>query len=214
MDAGVARSVPERATPSSREHDPMATALIVVDVQNDFCPGGSLAVDGGDAVAAGITAHLDAADMYDMVVATMDWHPPFDAAAPASFDHFAVEPNFVTTWPVHCVQDTPGAAFHPALSLPDDAVVVRKGRVTAAYSGFEGVADDGTPLPALLAAKGVSAVDVVGLATDHCVRATALDARAAGLQVRVLLPLVAGVAPDTTARALDELRIAGVELVS
>lgn len=203
----------ERATPSSREHDDMTTALIVVDVQNDFCPGGALGVDGGDAVAAGITAHLDAADLYDVVVATMDWHPPFDSAAPEAFEHFAVAPNFVTTWPVHCVQDTPGAAFHPALSLPDDVVLVRKGRTTAAYSGFEGFTDDGTPLPAVLQAAGVSSVDVVGLATDHCVRATALDARAAGLQVRVLLPLVAGVAPDTTARALDEMRAAGVELV-
>lgn len=191
----------------------MTTALIVVDVQNDFCPGGAMGVDGGDAVAAGITAHLDAADLYDVVVATMDWHPPFDPAVPDAFDHFAVEPNFATTWPVHCVQDTPGAAFHPALALPDDAVLVRKGRTTAAYSGFEGFTDDGTPLPAVLQAAQVSSVDVVGLATDHCVRATALDARAAGLHVRVLLPLVAGVAPDTTARALDELRAAGVELV-
>lgn len=191
----------------------MKTALIVVDVQNDFCPGGSLAVEGGDGVAAGITALVDAADTYDLVVATMDWHPPFDASAPPSFEHFAAEPDFVTTWPVHCVQDTPGAAFHPALALPDDAVIVRKGRTTAAYSGFEGATDDGTALPALLQAAAIDAVDVVGLATDHCVRATALDARAAGLHVRVLLPLVAGVAPDTTARALDELRAAGVELV-
>lgn len=188
-----------------------ARALIVVDVQHDFCPGGSLAVAGGDEVAAGITALLADDAGYDVVVATMDWHPPFDPAAP--FPHFALEPDFATTWPVHCVHDTHGAAFHAALVLPPDATVVRKGRHTAAYSGFEGATDDGRTLTEVLHQRGVEQVDVVGLATDHCVRATALDAVAAGLSVRVLLPLVAGVAPDTTATALDELRAAGVALV-
>jgi len=188
-----------------------ARALIVVDVQHDFCPGGSLAVAGGDEVAAGITALLADDPGYDVVVATMDWHPPFDPAAP--FAHFAVEPNFATTWPVHCVQDTHGAAFHDALVLPPATTIVRKGRHTAAYSGFEGSADDGRTLTEVLRERDISEVDVVGLATDHCVRATALDAVAAGLAVRVLLPLVAGVAPDTTSAALEELRAAGVALV-
>jgi nicotinamidase/pyrazinamidase len=190
----------------------MATALIVVDVQRDFCPGGSLAVAGGDVVAERVAARLKAhGDDYDVVVATMDWHPTPDAAG--SFAHFAEQPDYVTTWPVHCVAGSPGAELHPRLTLPPDTVIVRKGQRGAAYSGFEGFTDDEIPLAEALRARRVVAVDVVGLATDHCVRATALDALAAGFAVRVLLPMVAGVAADTTQRALDELRAAGVELV-
>ena len=193
----------------------MGRAMIVVDVQNDFCPGGSLAVDGGDAVAAGISRRLaDAGAHYDLVVATADWHPDAGEAAAIGFDHFADQPDFVDTWPAHCVRDTPGAAFHPALALPADAVVVRKGHSSAAYSGFEGHDESGSSLAEVLRRADVTEVDVVGLATDHCVRATALDAVAAGLSVRVLLPLTAGVAPDTTAAALDELAGAGVELAA
>ena len=190
----------------------MPRALIVVDVQNDFCPGGTLAVDGGDRVAAAITAWL-AADghRYDLVVATRDWHPS-PAQAP-DFAHFADEPDWVDTWPRHCVAGTPGAEPHPSLVLPADAVVVRKGQVAAAYSGFEGYDGAGTPLAELLARRSIDAVDVVGLATDHCVRATALDARALGLAVDVRADLVAGVAPATTDRALAELRAAGVVVV-
>jgi nicotinamidase/pyrazinamidase len=169
-------------------------ALIIVDVQSDFCEGGSLAVDGG----ADVAARIDAAG-YDVVVATQDFH-----VDPG--EHF-------TEWPPHCVAGTRGADFHPNLDTAAIDAVFRKGADRAAYSGFEGAADDGTALAAYLRARDVTAVDVVGLATDHCVRATALDAAAEGFTTRVLLDLCAGVAPDTTAAALDELGDAGVELV-
>ncbi|GAB3669591.1 nicotinamidase [Actinocorallia lasiicapitis] len=182
----------------------MSRALIIVDVQNDFCEGGSLPVGGGSDVAAAISAHV-AASGYDHVVATRDFH--LDPGA-----HFAAEPDYVTTWPPHCVIGTPGADFHPALALGPIEAVFSKGRESAAYSGFEGFHDDGTPLAEWLAEHDVTAVDVVGIATDHCVRATALDAAREGLATTVLLDLTAGVAPATTEVALDDLRAAGVTL--
>src|SRR5438067_7149775 len=151
----------------------MAKALIVVDVQNDFCEGGSLPVAGGAAVAARISEHI-AAGGYDHVVATRDYH--VDPGA-----HFSPEPNFVDTWPVHCVAGTPGASFHPELDVSGVQAVFSKGRNAAAYSGFEGADRDGVSLADWLAGKDVDTVDVVGIATDHCVRATALDAVRAGL---------------------------------
>ena len=184
-------------------------ALLVVDVQNDFCEGGSLAVTGGARVAADITRWIAGhGQEYAALVATADWHED-----PGS--HFAAEPDYVDTWPPHCVAGSPGAAFHPAVAAALDGAdaVVRKGQRAAAYSGFEGYAEDGSDLRQWLAGRRVSAVDVVGIATDHCVRATALDAAAAGLHTRVLLGLTVGVAADTTARALRELPDAGVELV-
>jgi nicotinamidase/pyrazinamidase len=179
-------------------------ALIVVDVQNDFCEGGSLAVAGGAAVAAAISAHVRERG-YDHVVATRDHH-----VDPGS--HFSATPDFVDTWPVHCRAGTPGASFHPELDVAPLEAVFSKGEYVAAYSGFQGAESGGTGLAAWLAERGVDAVDVVGIATDHCVRATALDAAAAGLRTRVLLDLCAGVAPESTERALDALRAAGVEL--
>lgn len=189
----------------------MPRALIVVDVQRDFCPGGSLAVQGGDQVAARITQWVteDRAD-YAAVVATMDWHPA--PGGPRPFDHFSEAPDYVNTWPPHCVQGTPGAALHPSLALPGSTIVVRKGQDAAAYSGFQGHDDEGNPLAAILERRGIDAVDVVGLATDHCVRATALDARALGLSVRILTEMIAGVDPDASARALQELRSTGVTI--
>lgn len=191
----------------------MRRALVVVDVQNDFCPGGSLAVTGGDDVAERVSQWIadPSAEHYELVVATTDWHPsPEDVP---DFSHFSAQPDFVRTWPVHCVAGTHGAAFHPALTLPDTAVIVRKGQHAAAYSGFEGTDSEGTTLAGLLERASIDAVDVVGLATDYCVRATALDARRLGYAVRVLAPMVAGVAEATTATALDEMRAAGVEVV-
>lgn len=189
----------------------MRRALIVVDVQNDFCPGGSLAVATGDTVASRITEWSQAGtERYELVVATMDWHP-----APGevpSFGHFAAQPDFATTWPAHCVHDTPGARLHPSLVLPPGSVVVRKGQTDAAYSGFEGHDDTQRSLAEILVSERIAAVDVVGLATDHCVKATAVDAKASGLSVRVLTSMVAGVAPETTDRALDEMRMAGIEI--
>lgn len=191
----------------------MGRALIVVDVQNDFCPGGSLAVEGGDRVAADISAWLaGGTEHYDLVVATQDWHPLADDVP--DFDHFASDPDYATTWPVHCCHDTPGAELHPALTLPEGTVRVRKGQSAAAYSGFEGRTDAGAELADVLHDAGIDHLDVVGLATDHCVRATALDGARLGFDVRVLGSLAAGVAPDTTDAAIDEMRQAGVTVTA
>ena len=183
----------------------MARALVVVDVQNDFCEGGSLAVAGGAAVAAAISAHVRAhAADYAHVVATRDHH-----VDPGG--HFAEQPDYLETWPAHCVVGTDGAELHPQLEREPIEAVFDKGEHAAAYSGFEG-RSEGVPLASWLRAHGVDAVDVVGIATDHCVRATALDAVAQGFATRVLLPLTAGVSEATTDAALEQLRTAGVEL--
>ena len=184
----------------------MSRALIVVDVQNDFCEGGSLGVTGGAAVAARIGALALSGD-YDHVVATRDVH-----VDPG--DHFSDEPDFRTSWPPHCLTGTPGASFHPALDVTPIEAVFDKGAYTSAYSGFEGShrGETGMPLAEWLAARGVRTVHVVGLATDHCVRATALDAARHALATTVLLEHCAGVAEETTAAALEELRAAGVTI--
>ncbi|MBB5957526.1 nicotinamidase/pyrazinamidase [Saccharothrix tamanrassetensis] len=182
----------------------MTKALIVVDVQNDFCEGGSLAVAGGAAVAAAISAHV-AAGGYDHVVATRDYH-----VDPGG--HFSETPDYVDSWPVHCVAGTAGASFHPELDVTAVEAVFSKGAYAAAYSGFEGAAGGGEGLTDWLRARHVDRVDVVGIATDHCVRATALDAAAAGFDTTVLLGLTAGVAQPTVDAALDRLRDAGVAL--
>src|SRR4051794_29974544 len=181
----------------------MTRALVVVDVQNDFCEGGSLAVAGGAAVAAAITERLRAGG-WDHVVATRDHH-----VDPGG--HFAEHPDFLETWPAHCVVGTGGVELHPNLDRGPIEAVFDKGEYAAAYSGFEGRAD-GVPLADWLRGDGGDAVDVVGIATDHCVRAPALDAVAAGFAPRVLLPLTAGVAEASTEAALGQLRTAGVEL--
>lgn len=184
-------------------------ALIVVDVQNDFCEGGSLPVAGGSGVAAAISEYVAAhRDDYAAVVATKDFH--VDPGA-----HFAAEPDFVDSWPVHCVVGTAGADPHPAIDTSAVDAWFTKGETAAAYSGFEGATDAGDDRVGLaqwLRERGVETVDVVGIATDHCVRATALDAVANGFATRVLLGLTAGVAPATTDAALDQLRRAGAEL--
>ncbi|TWF76097.1 nicotinamidase/pyrazinamidase [Pseudonocardia hierapolitana] len=179
-------------------------ALVVVDVQNDFCEGGSLAVDGGAAVAAAISGHMRTAS-YDHVVATRDHH--VDPGA-----HFSATPDFVASWPPHCRAGTPGASFHPGLDVAPIEAVFSKGEHAAAYSGFEGAEPGGSGLTDWLRARGVDSVDVVGIATDHCVRATALDAAKAGFTTTVLLDLCAGVSPATTERALKEMQAAGVQL--
>ncbi|MDI3421283.1 isochorismatase family protein [Streptomyces luteolus] len=189
----------------------MRRALIVVDVQNDFCEGGSLAVAGGADVAAAVTDLIGqaAGAGYQHVVATRDHH-----IAPG--DHFSDHPDFAQSWPAHCVAGTEGVGFHPnfAPAVASGAVdaVFDKGAYTAAYSGFEGADENGTPLARWLRLREVTEVDVVGIATDHCVRATALDAAREGFRTKVLLDLTAGVAEASTERALGELREAGVEL--
>nr|WTB31543.1 isochorismatase family protein [Streptomyces sp. NBC_00830] len=188
----------------------MHRALIVVDVQNDFCEGGSLAVAGGADVAAAITDLIGEAPAgYRHVVATRDNH-----VDPG--DHFSEHPDFEYSWPAHCVAGTEGVGFHPnfAPAVASGAVdaVFDKGAHAAAYSGFEGLDENGVGLARWLRDRGVTEVDVVGIATDHCVRATALDAAREGFTTHVLLDLTAGVAPATTGQALEELRGAGVEL--
>lgn len=180
-------------------------ALIIVDAQNDFCEGGSLAVDGGAAVVRKINALLTGGHGYDHVVATKDYH-----LDPGS--HFSDHPDYVNSWPRHCVAGSPGAEFHPDLDTAAIEAVFRKGAYAAAYSGFEGSAD-GVSLADWLRARGVAEVDVVGIATDYCVLATAEDARRAGFGTRVLVGLTAGVAPESTAAALARMSSAGVELV-
>ncbi|MGM7679529.1 isochorismatase family protein [Microbacterium sp. A94] len=188
----------------------MTRALLIVDVQNDFTEGGALAVVGGDAVASGVAAFLTSkAGDYDVIVASRDWHD----ATGDNGGHFAENPDFIDTWPVHCVAGTDGAEYDPLLVT--DAVThhVRKGQGVPAYSMFEGVTDDGSAVAAVLAERGVLSADIVGIATDHCVRASALDTIAHGVHVRVLTDLVAGVGADSSAAALAELAHAGAELL-
>ncbi|WP_431805402.1 isochorismatase family protein [Microbacterium paraoxydans] len=188
----------------------MSRALLIVDVQNDFTEGGALAVDGGDAVAAAVSAYLSAhADDYDVIIASRDWHD----ASGDNGGHFSASPDFVDSWPAHCVAGTDGAEYDPLLDTTAVTHHVRKGQGVPAYSLFEGVTDDGDTAGAVLTAAGVVSADVVGIATDHCVRASALDAIAHGVRVRVLTDLIAGVAAAPSAAALAELAHAGAELV-
>ena len=180
-------------------------ALLIVDVQNDFCEGGSLAVDGARGVVRAINALLSGRHGYDHVVATKDYH-----VDPGT--HFAAHPDYVDSWPRHCVAGTGGADFHPALDTDPIEAVFYKGAHEAAYSGFEGESD-GVRLAEWLRARGVDEVDIVGIATDYCVRETAADAVREGFTTRVLVDLTAGVAPGSTEKAIDEMRWRGVELV-
>jgi nicotinamidase/pyrazinamidase len=191
----------------------MTRALIVVDVQNDFCEGGSLAVEGGARVAGDIWELLhhwarrdDQAPAYDVVVASKDHH--IDPG-----HHWSKDPDYVETWPVHCQVGTDGEAFHPNLDpQPFDAIFL-KGEHQAAYSAFEGRTVDGDGLAPWLRAQGVDSVDVCGIATDYCVRATALDSRREGFETRLLSALSAGVAPESTRAALAEMTTAGITVV-
>ncbi|MFV0532984.1 MAG: isochorismatase family protein [Cumulibacter sp.] len=184
---------------------PNTTALIIVDVQNDFCEGGALAVSGGTQVARDVNG-LVADAGYAHVLATRDAH--IDPGA-----HFSDTPDFVDTWPRHCVVGTNGASFHPDLVIGPIEATFDKGAYEAAYSGFEGADEHGTSLAQWLRTAGCDAVDVVGIATDHCVRATALDAAAAGFRTRVLVDYTVGVAPESTQRALAEMVAAGIDVV-
>jgi nicotinamidase/pyrazinamidase len=182
----------------------MTLAIVVVDVQNDFCEGGSLAVAGGTEVARAITARLGEGG-FEHAVATRDHHIEPGA-------HFSDDPDYVDSWPAHCVVGTNGVALHPDFDTRAIEAVFDKGEYAAAYSGFEAV-HDGVPLDEWLRGHGVDMVEIVGIATDHCVRATALDAARLGFATRVRLDLTAGVAAPTVDRALEQLRDAQVELV-
>ncbi|MHA7142156.1 isochorismatase family protein [Arthrobacter sp. Sr33] len=206
----------------------MTRALIIVDVQNDFCEGGSLAVDGGADLASLLSDFIDEqGGEFDHIVATQDWH--IDPGA-----HFSQTPDFLHSWPVHCVADSKGSRFHPDLDTENVEAVFRKGQFEAAYSGFEGVlapedevptgeqklgalaegsTEDPVTLDDWLREREVDEVAVVGLATDFCVKATALDAVAAGYTTSVLVRYTRGVHPDGVETTLEELEEAGVELV-
>ena len=171
-------------------------ALLIVDVQNDFCEGGSLGVIGGQSVAHAITEFLATPRDYAHIVATKDFH-----ISPG--DHF---------WPPHCVVGTAGADFHPEFDPAAVEAVFTKGGYSAAYSGFEGTDEAGTPLSDWLRQRKVDEVDIVGIATDYCVVATATDAVEAGFSTRVLLDLTAGVAEESSTRAVADMRAAGVEV--
>jgi nicotinamidase/pyrazinamidase len=182
-------------------------ALVVVDVQKDFCEGGSLTVTGGADLAAAISDYLaDGAD-YDHVVATQDQH--IDPG-----DHFSDHPDYASSWPPHCRANSVGAQFHPSLDAGRFDAVFGKGAYDAGYSGFSGRDDHGTLLADWLRQRQVDQVDVVGIATDHCVRETAQDAVREGMTTRVLLDLTTGVSEESTAAAIEALRTAGVALLS
>jgi nicotinamidase/pyrazinamidase len=180
-------------------------ALIIADVQNDFCEGGSLEVTGGSAVAHRISELLASGPGYAHVVATKDYH--IDPG-----EHFSEHPDYAVSWPRHCVVGTPGADFPPEFDPACVEAVFMKGHHSAAYSGFEGTDESGTTLTDWLRQRGVDEIDVVGIATDYCVRATAADAAQAGFSTRVLLELTAGVAAESTARAVEDMRAVGVEV--
>lgn len=182
----------------------MARALIIVDVQNDFCEGGSMGVTGGAALAGQISQLVaQNRERFDHVVGTRDYH--IDPG-----HHFSTEPDYVDTWPPHCVVGTDGALLHPDMTANMEAVF-DKGAYSAAYSGFEGSHGEQS-LAQWLRSHGVTEVEIVGIATDHCVRATALDAHAEGFAVTVLLEFTAGVSLETTEAALEQLDAAGVAL--
>lgn len=191
----------------------MTRALFIIDVQNDFTEGGALAVEGGSAVAAGVSALLlEHPDAYDVIFASRDWHDQ----GSDNGGHFSLagDPDYTETWPVHCVAGTPGAEYHPSLLLPDTTIHIRKGQGEAGYSIFDGISEGGERTGELLIANGVTDIDIVGLATDHCVRASGLDALEHGQHVRVLTDLVAGVGKDTSDAARGELAYAGALLVT
>jgi nicotinamidase/pyrazinamidase len=179
-------------------------ALVIVDVQNDFCEGGSLAVAGGGEVARAISQYLKSGG-YDHVVASRDFH--IDPGR-----HFSARPDFVNSWPRHCVAGTGGADFHPDLDTSHIETVFSKGAHEAAYSAFDGSDEAGTPLAAWLRERGVDELDVVGVATDYCVRATTISAAQEGFLTRVLLGMTAGVDPTTTAESIDAMRAAGAQV--
>jgi nicotinamidase/pyrazinamidase len=190
----------------------MTRALLVIDVQNDFCEGGALAVAGGAQVASKISQYLETAK-YDLVIASRDWHNAGDSNS-GHFAEAGSEPNYKTTWPVHCVADTEGANYHPNLSTSNIDVDIYKGQGQNGYSIFEGVTKSGQSFSDVLASHSIQEVDLVGIATDHCVLASATDAKKHGLKVRVISSLTAGVSAETTEAAIDRMVDDGIEVLA
>ena len=190
----------------------MSRALFVIDVQNDFCEGGALACQGGAQVASSITKYLQGnKSNYDKVIASRDWHTP-DSANGGHFPAAGIEPDYVNTWPLHCIAGTPGADYHPNLDSSLVDIHIKKGQDQPGYSIFDGVTESGEKIQDLISRLGITEVDVVGIATDYCVRASALDAKKFGLDVRVITSLTAGVSAASTEAAIDELVDAGVRV--
>ena len=190
----------------------MTKALFIIDVQNDFCEGGSLAVQGGAAVASGITSLLrEHKSRYDIVIASRDWHD----AGNDNGGHFAPigqAPDYVNTWPIHCVSGSKGAEYHSNLDSSLIDFHIFKGMGKPSYSIFEGETVDGKSLTKLLEELDVTDVDVVGLATDYCVLASSMDAKNAGFDVQVLTELIAGVADESSENALATMSAAGCKI--
>jgi len=192
----------------------MSKALFVIDVQNDFCEGGALACQGGAQVASSINNYLKGnKSSYAKVIASQDWHTP-NSANGGHFPAAGTDPDFVNTWPLHCIAGTPGAEYHPNLDLALIDIHIKKGQDQPGYSIFEGVTDSGEKVQDLLTRLEITEVDVVGIATDYCVRASALAAKKFGLEVRVITSLTAGVSAATTEAAIDELVDAGVAVAA
>ncbi|KQB84806.1 isochorismatase family protein [Corynebacterium lowii] len=182
-------------------------ALVIVDVQNDFCSGGTLATSDGDLAAESIRALLHdekAVRDYAHIVATQDWH--IDPG-----EHFSENPDFIDNWPPHCRAGTPGAEMHPAVPVESIEAFFRKGNYSVAYSGFEGFCE-GTSLAEWLRERKITAIDVVGIATDYCVKETALDGLRENFEVRILSYYCSPVDPNRGQTALDEINKAGAEV--
>lgn len=191
----------------------MAKALLIIDVQVDFCEGGALACQGGAAAAHRISNYLEESKSdYDFVIASRDWHTP-NHPNDGHFPAAGIAPDFVKTWPLHCIAGEPGAEYHANLRADLVDIHIKKGQGANGYSIFEGTAEDGESFLNLIRRLGISEVDVVGIATDYCVRASALDSKNAGLEVRVITSLTAGVASASIEAAIDEMVDAGVSVV-
>lgn len=192
----------------------MARALFIIDVQNDFCEGGALACQGGAMVAQKITEYLMSnKSEYDFVIASRDWHTPNDSNG-GHFPPIGKEPDYVNNWPLHCIAGESGAEYHKNLDSSLIDIHIKKGQGQHGYSIFEGTTDEGERIQDLLPRLGITDVDVVGIATDYCVRASSLDAKAEGLSVRVITSLTAGVAASSIDSAIDEMVDAGVHVVA
>lgn len=191
----------------------MAKALLIVDVQNDFCEGGSLACTGGAAVASAISEHLAShGDDYSLVLASRDWHD----AGNDNGGHFAsagTSPDFVNNWPVHCVSGSHGAEYHENLDTSDIDVHLYKGMGKPSYSAFEGVTESGHGILEILSEYNITELDVVGIATDYCVQASAIDAAKSGLVVSVLQDLCVGVASASSEAALVTMASNGCKIL-
>lgn len=192
----------------------MPKALLVIDVQNDFCEGGALACAGGSAVARKITDYLKANQSnYDYVIASRDWHTPGELND-GHFPADGLEPDFVKTWPLHCLAESQGAEYHPNLDTSLIDVHIKKGQSANGYSIFDGTDEQARAFSDVISGLEIDSVDVVGIATDYCVRASALDCVNHGLNVKVISSLTAGVNPQSTEAAIDEMVDAGVKVVA